>query len=229
MPRLPREIFRRLLACAFAGAVSCLVAPVASAQPSGAAPLWDGPITPFVVDLRGSLAKYPAEADVSDPRGIAPDTLPDFGWGAEAGVHVYPLRGRAVALGLGASLLWTGRTATPDTPEGAADMLPGATTKLRVLAGHASVNFGDRNGWSYLSAGLGRATLSLTEAGAPDEESGGLTTVHVGGGARWFMSEHLAFTFDVRFYRIPAGDASPTYAGNPAFTSVVGSVGISVR
>jgi hypothetical protein len=206
-----------------------LTAPEAGAQPSGAAPPWEGPISVATVDLRGSLAKFPSEPNASEPRGIAANTLADFGWGGEGSVHVYPLRGRRVALGLGASLLWTSRTATPDAPEGSTEVLPGATTKLRVVAAHVSANFGDRDGWSYLSGGVGRASLSIAEADAPDEESGGLTTWHAGGGARWFWREHLGFTFDVRFYRLPATAASLTYAGNPAFTSVVGSVGVSIR
>jgi len=31
--------------------------------------------------------------------------------------------------------------------------------------------------------------------------------VHYGGGARWFMSQHVAFNFDMRFYRIPEQEA----------------------
>lgn len=226
---MPRQFVRLSLSLAVVVSALAAFAPEAAAQPSGAAPPWEGPISIAVVDLRGSLAKYPSDLDVSDPRGIAANTLPDFGWGGEAGVHVFPLRGRRITLGLGASVLWTSRTATPEAPEESTATLPGATTKLRVLATHVSMNFGDRHGWSYLSGGIGRATLSLTEADAPDEDSGGLTAWHVGGGARWFMREHFAFTLDVRFHRLPAAEASPTYAGSPAFTSVVGSVGISVR
>ena len=37
-----------------------------------------------------------------------------------------------------------------------------------------------------------------------------LTGIHYGGGARWFISQHVAFNFDMRFYRIPEQEAEGT-------------------
>jgi hypothetical protein len=53
--------------------------------------------------------------------------------------------------------------------------------------------------------------------------------LNYGGGARWFAKEHLAFTFDIRFYRLDAQDAA---AGRPAYGArkiTVLSAGISVK
>ena len=37
--------------------------------------------------------------------------------------------------------------------------------------------------------------------------------LNYGGGARWFNSPHLAFTFDIRFYAISPRDADGDGAG----------------
>ena len=53
--------------------------------------------------------------------------------------------------------------------------------------------------------------------------------INYGGGARWFAKEHIAFTFDLRFYRIDAQEADhgrPAYGGRRL---MVFSAGISVK
>ena len=57
-----------------------------------------------------------------------------------------------------------------------------------------------------------------------------LKTINDGGGARWFMKTHLAFSFDVRFYAINPG--TPFFAGalgSPRTTLLVIGAGVSVR
>ena len=82
---------------------------------------------------------------------------------------------------------------------------------LRAIAPQISLNFGSRDGWSYLSAGLGLGSVnSRTENASPGErESGRLRTINYGGGARWFMTPRLAFGFDLRAYQLAAGDGTP--------------------
>jgi hypothetical protein len=94
-----------------------------------------------------------------------------------------------------------------------------------------SLNFGNGHGWSYISGGIGQSTWALTPAGQegfpPDSEP--LKTINYGVGARWFMKDHLAFSFDVRFYVI---DPSTPYAGFPAsprLRQTVFSAGISLK
>ena len=70
-----------------------------------------------------------------------------------------------------------------------------------------SANFGTRDGWSYLSAGVGIASVATEAADVmPGEnESGRLRAVNFGGGARWFITARLAFGFDLRAHPIAAG------------------------
>ena len=81
-----------------------------------------------------------------------------------------------------------------------------------------SFNFGSGHGWSYISGGIGRSVWALHETGlapsAADVEP--LGTVNYGVGARWFAKNHLAFSFDVRFYQIQAGTPIPPAPGSPA-------------
>ncbi|HVG70411.1 MAG TPA: hypothetical protein VM819_05850, partial [Vicinamibacterales bacterium] len=94
-----------------------------------------------------------------------------------------------------------------------------------MLAPQVSANFGTRDGWSYLSAGVGIASVATEAADVmPGEnESGRLRVVNFGGGARWFITERLAFGFDVRAHRIAAG------SGTPKTALFAVSAGLSIR
>ena len=52
-------------------------------------------------------------------------------------------------------------------------------------------------------------------------------TLNYGGGARWFNSPHLAFTFDVRFYAISPREATTTVPGYPRAKFMVLSAGVA--
>ena len=63
-----------------------------------------------------------------------------------------------------------------------------------------------------------------------------LMGIHYGGGARWFMSPHVAFSFDLRFYRIPeqaaegtTTDGSATVPFQPKSRLFLASAGISFK
>ena len=93
-----------------------------------------------------------------------------------------------------------------------------------------SFNFGARDGWSYISGGLGWATLTtqLVEQPLPAPESG-TKTINYGGGARWFSRKHLAVTFDIRFYAVNPQLATATRPAYPRMTIMTMSGGISLR
>jgi hypothetical protein len=76
-----------------------------------------------------------------------------------------------------------------------------------MIAPQISFNFGSRDGWSYLSAGLGAASVNAeaTDVLPGRRESGLLRAVNFGGGARWFITPRLAFGFDLRAHQIAAG------------------------
>jgi len=186
-------------------------------------------IGPFVVDLHATVPRFPQDVQLAQSRDMALAELPGSGLGVLVGVHVYPLRWRAVTFGLGGEFA-TGRAR--QTPAVAQTILRPATERLTTITPQLSFNFGTGNGWSYISGGLGRSTWAVTPQGqegfAADSEQ--LKTISYGGGARWFMKTHLAFSFDARFYAINPG--TPFVAGvlgSPRTTMIVIGAGVSVR
>jgi hypothetical protein len=186
-------------------------------------------IGPFVVDLHATVPRFPQDVQLAQSRDMALAELPGSGLGVLVGVHVYPLRWRAVTFGLGGEFA-TGRAR--QTPAVAQTILRPATERLTTITPQLSFNFGTGNGWSYISGGLGRSTWAVTPQGqegfAADSEQ--LKTISYGGGARWFMKTHLAFSFDARFYAINPG--TPFVAGvlgSPRTTLIVIGAGVSVR
>jgi hypothetical protein len=99
-----------------------------------------------------------------------------------------------------------------------------------VLSPQISLNFGGRDGWSYVSGGIGLASFTTEREDAPVADADGRTrSLNYGGGARWFAKEHLAFCFDLRFYKINPQDAT---TGRPAYGGrrmMVFSAGISLK
>src|SRR4029078_13011763 len=99
---------------------------------------------------------------------------------------------------------------TPVPPAaGQVTTLHATEEKFRSVAPQLSFNFGTGRGWSYLSGGLGQSTWSLVPADCLPfpTDTDRLKTINYGGGARWFMKSHVAFSFDVRFYAINPGAA----------------------
>jgi hypothetical protein len=186
-------------------------------------------IGPFVVDLHATVPRFPQDPQLAQSRAMTLAELPGSGLGVLVGLHFYPLRWRAVTFGLGGEFA-TGRAR--QTPTAAQTMVRPATERLTTITPQLSFNFGTGNGWSYISGGLGRSTWAVTPQGqegfAADSER--LKTISYGGGARWFMKTHLAFSFDARFYAINPG--TPFVAGvlgSPRTTLIVIGAGVSVR
>jgi len=186
-------------------------------------------IGPFVVDLHATVPRFPQDLQLAQSRDMTLAELPGSGLGVLVGVHIYPLRWRAVTFGLGGEFA-TGRSR--QTPTAAQTAIRPATERLTTITPQLSFNFGTGNGWSYISGGLGRSTWAVTPQGqegfAADTEQ--LKTISYGGGARWFMKTHLAFSFDARFYAINPGTPFVAGAlGSPRTTLIVIGAGVSVR
>jgi hypothetical protein len=186
-------------------------------------------VGPFVVDLHATVPRFPEDLQLAQSRAMTLAELPGAGLGVLVGAHVYPLRWRAVTFGVGGEFA-TGRAR--QTPAATQTALRPATERLTTLTPQLSFNFGTGNGWSYISGGLGRSTWAVVPQGqegfAADSEQ--LKTISYGGGARWFIKTHLAFSFDVRFYAINPG--TPFVAGvlgSPRKTLLVIGAGVSVR
>lgn len=220
MRRPPVFAFTLAITLAIVGLVA---APVAAQDPPPR-------IGPFVVDLRGSLPRFPDAPLLAASRGLDVRELPGGGLGVDAGAHVYLLKWKALTLGIGGELVLGRSHSSPAAAEGQPP-LRRVTERFTSIAPQMSFNFGNGDGWSYLSGGIGRATWSVVPDGAraqpADEE--GLSTFNYGGGARWFIKRHLAFTFDVRFHVLHAGTPQAALPGSPRTKLLIISAGISLK
>ena len=186
------------------------------------------PIPPFTVDVRGALARFKQDAAVGQALNVPAEALPTRGLGLSAGVHVYLLRMRRLTIGVGGEYLKAGDSRTAQPTQGA-PAPPTVDTRLTAVAPQLSLNFGRGEGWSYLSAGLGTARLVSERADAPSGETARTRLLNYGGGARWFNTPHLAFTFDVRFYAISPRETTLSAAGQPRAKFMVLSAGVSFK
>jgi hypothetical protein len=190
-------------------------------------------IGPFVVDLHGTVPRFPSDdPNLAESRGVSLAELPGSGLGVQVGVHLYPLRWRAVTFGVGGELTAGRARQTPAaTTAATVTLVRPADERFVSIAPQLSFNFGTSNGWSYISGGLGPSTWALVPEGhdgfPPDSER--LKTINYGGGARWFMKSHLAFSFDVRFYAINPGTPYFNVPGSPRTTLMIIGAGISLR
>jgi hypothetical protein len=194
------------------------------------------PLPIAVVDVRAASVGLPTAEGWTPP---VPDgtLVPGRNYGLDAGAHIYMLRARRVALGFGAALVIAQGTTSP--PEPVAGSGPSATpevsTRLRILAPQVSFNFGHRFGWSYLSTGLGGARVSsdasrpLTPTSPAEVEIGWSRSINYGGGARWFINEHLAVNLDLRWHTLPSMAATATQPATGSETLVVAGGGISFK
>ena len=185
---------------------------------------------PYIVDVRGAMSGAPGGASFYPP--VTADVLaPQRAFGFVAGAHVYPFHLGVARIGLGADLMRARGTASSIGNVGAA-------MSVMTLAPQLSFNFGTHDGWSYLSGGYGMAQ-TLARVDVPATTTTSTTTppvtvttpastssrerrspaINIGGGARWFLREHVAVGFDVRFHRMT----------NPSKQIVGLSVGISLR
>jgi hypothetical protein len=120
--------------------------------------------------------------------------------------------------------------ATSTPVEGSTGLVP-MVERVVTASPQLSFNFGTGHGWSYLSGGIGRSVWALHETGlepsAADVEP--LGTVNYGGGARWFIKNHLAFSLDARFYEFQPGTPIPPQPGSPHTQLFIISAGISLK
>ena len=135
-----------------------------------------------------------------------------------------------MTLGVGGEWVATRRSRTLNTGTETAPLPVSVTTRFSTLAPQISFNFGSRNGYSYISGGIGRANLTTErdDKPLPDPESGS-KTINYGGGARWFAKKHLAVSMDVRFYAVNPQDATASRPGYPRMTILALSAGVAVR
>jgi Outer membrane protein beta-barrel domain len=190
----------------------------------------DLPIGRYVADVRFSFPKFKQDPNVASSIGVATENLPTRGLGMAVGAHWYPLRLGIVTLGIGGELSKATRGRTTDTGTETAPAQVAVNTRFSAVSPQISFNFGARDGWSYISGGIGWSTFTTENVDhpLPDPESS-TKTINYGGGARWFAKKHLAFNFDVRFYAVNPQLATATRPGFPRMTLVALCGGISIR
>ncbi len=198
-----------------------------AAEPAFAQPP-EEPIGWYVVDVRGSVVPFPRNAELADARGLHPPDTPGAGLGFDIGAHVYPVRIWIVTLGIGASYHLSTASQAPGEFSPMPDA-PHLRKTLTAISPQLSFNFGARDGWSYLSGGIGRSRLSLYGAGSAAPEQPTANTLNYGGGVRWFTNDHLAFTIDARFYAISPIMQMGERPGSPRMTQMTLNVGVSFR
>ena len=201
-----------------------LLALAACAAPTtAAAQIMDEPIGLYVIDFRGSFVPFTRDPGVAERYGFTAPETPGPGIGFETGAHLYPLRWRGITFGIGAgfhsSRAGQSRFEPASDPEEDPDALPSVRKRFSSVSSQVSLNFGGRDGWSYLSVGLGRSQLAVHALDADPTPLTGIHTLNYGGGTRWFNRRHLAFSLDLRFYALRA----------PRSTVTVISIGASFK
>lgn len=189
-------------------------------------------IGPFVVDLQVTVPRFPHDQTLADSRVLLLQELPGTGLGLHTGAQIYVLTWKAMTVGLGADL--TIARARQGAPQLGPDAKGRAVTeRFTHVAPEISFNFGSGNGWSYLSGGIGPSQWSLIPETGPAlaANSERLKTINYGGGARWFIKRHLAFSLDVRFYAVNPSTPVPAegLVSGPRKTLLILGAGISVK
>jgi hypothetical protein len=205
---------------------------VLAALPAAAQVGQPGEPGPFVVDLRGVTAGLPSNVAYY-PAMPESTSVPTRGFGGEVGTHVYLFDLGVARIGAGVSVLYTRGTATTTVESEAASSSAETAATLILVAPQLSLNFGTRDGWSYVSGGLGtgelRTRVAGDGAGSVSRTNGWVMGLNVGGGARWFVSPRLAVGFDLRVHRLARGADSVSGAAAPALILTSVAAGISIR
>lgn len=184
-----------------------------------------------VLDLRGTVPKFTTEEELAASRGLPQTELPARGWGADVGLHVNVLKWKVVTFGLGGQLTLARAVKSPRLAAAGVAAVQGLTERFTSVTPQLSFNFGDGDGWSYISGGIGPAQRTLVPLGgglsAIDEQR--LRTINYGGGARWFIKSRLAFTLDVRFHQIDPAPGLLGLPGPPRSTMLIIGAGASLK
>jgi hypothetical protein len=190
------------------------------------------PIGPFVVDLRGTFGRHKAEPSVATALGVPSANLPTRTLGLLAAAHVYPLRSRRISLGIGGNVVFARGSKTLDDEFVVEPPLEAARVRrhFSTISPEISLNFGHRNGWSYISGGmLGRSKLYVAREDEPVSNPPSRKTINYGGGARWFTSDHIALSVDFRWYSMGEQAAQAGLVAQPGTTLLLLSGGIAIK
>ena len=176
------------------------------------------PLPWFAIDAHAATVGLP-QAEGWVPAVSADTELPGRAWGLSTGATVYPFRIGLITFGAGASIIigkGSGESLTITSgsgPTATTRITPIVHTGITSLVPQVSINFGRKQGWSYLSAGLGVSKVSsradaVGSTPATEVPEAWNSALNFGGGARWFMKPHLGAGFDVRFVKLASRSAT---------------------
>ena len=210
----------------------CLLASLAIASTASAQQ--KEPIGRFAADLRGVFARHKLEPDIARGLDVSNANLPVRSFGLVGGAHFYPWHTGKVTFGVGGEVAIARGTRTLEILNADGKTTTPSPTVRRHFTSYApefSLNFGHRNGWSYISGGLfGRSKLYADRLDKAAADVPTRKTLNYGGGARWFTNEHIAFSVDFRWYSI--AEQPPTTTGlvfQPRTTLLLLSGGIGIK
>src|SRR5437762_4474772 len=127
----------------------------------------DLPIGRYVADVRLNFPKFKQDPAVSGTVGVATEKLPTRGFGFVFGAHWYPIRFGIMTLGLGGEVSKAGDDRTANTGTEAIPVNVTVNTSFSAVSPQVSFNFGARDGWSYISGGIGWSNLTTERADHP--------------------------------------------------------------
>jgi hypothetical protein len=207
---------------------------VAAAMPRAASaqdvPAEKLPIGRYVADARVTFPKFKQDGATANAIGATALNLPTRAFGFVVGAHWYPVRAGVVTFGLGGEITAAGRGRTLNTGTKAVPLDVTVNSRFSAISPQVSFNFGARDGWSYISGGIGWSTFTAErqDRPLPDPQSKS-KTINYGGGARWFAKKHLAVSMDLRFYAVNPQLATAVRPGFPRMTLMAFSVGAAIR
>jgi hypothetical protein len=190
-------------------------------------------LPPLVLDVRGAIATLKQSTTTAASLSgltslqIVPQDLPAHALGLSGGVHFYPVRLENFAFGIGGDLLLEHASQQQTDSKGAPTGVE-VDRRLQSVSGQITLNFGHRQGWSYLTVGLGQVAFDTY---LKDDVPDGLRpmTINFGGGARWFNVDHVALNLDLRFYQTKPAIATAVVGARVRQSVMVFSAGISVK
>jgi hypothetical protein len=189
-------------------------------------------IGPWVLDLHATMPSFPQTQAVADSYGVQLGELPSRGLGVHAAAYVYPYQWKVVTFGVGADML-AARARVTDPPLDVDVFGRTTVATFTQIAPDLSFNFGDGEGWSYISGGIGPSVWAVVPDGGPilDVNNERVAAINYGGGAHWFMKHQprLAFSFDVRFYDVKLTQPANGLPGRPHTKLLFFSAGISLK
>ena len=188
------------------------------------------PIGRYVADARIDFPKFKQDPSTATGIGVSTLNLPARAFGFVLGAHWYPARLGVVTFGIGGEIVTARRGHTLNTGTEAKPVDVTVNSRFSAISPQVSFNIGSRDGWSYISGGIGSSTFTAERMDKPlPDQASRSKTINYGGGARWFAKKHLAVSMDLRFYAVNPQLATTTRPGFPRMTLMAFSAGAAIR